>query len=91
MLTFSQKIIRIVSQIPKGKTLAYKQVAMQAGNPKAARAVGNILNKYYSKCIANKKPTIPCHRVIRADGAIGGYAKGEKEKKRLLQKEKAYL
>ena len=86
---FSDKVIRIVSKIPKGKTLTYKQVATRAGNPKAARAVGNILNRYYYECIANKNSTIPCHRVIRSDGKIGGYARGEKEKIKLLQKEKA--
>jgi methylated-DNA-[protein]-cysteine S-methyltransferase len=88
-LTFTKKVIRIVSKIPKGKTLAYKQVATRAGNSKAARAVGNILNKYYLECIKLKKSTIPCHRVIRSDGKIGGYAKGEEEKRKLLQKEKA--
>lgn len=86
---FSEKVIQIVSKIPKGKTLTYKQVASHSGNPKAARAVGNILNKYYKDCIADKKPMIPCHRVIRSDGKPGGYAKGEKEKRRLLKKEKA--
>jgi O-6-methylguanine DNA methyltransferase len=89
MTKFSQKIIRIVSQIPKGKTLTYKQVATRAGNPTATRAVGNILNKYYSECVRNKNTIIPCHRVIRSDGLIGGYAKGEKEKRKLLRKEKA--
>lgn len=82
-------MISIVSKVPKGKTLTYKQVAARAGNPKAARAVGNILNRYYREYIELKKPTIPCHRVIRSDGKIGGYAKGAKEKKRLLKKEKA--
>ena len=86
--TFSQKVVQIVSRIPKGKTLAYKQVAKKAGNEKAARAVGNILNRYYFECLKNKKPTIPCHRIVRSDGKIGGYAKGEKEKRKLLQKEK---
>lgn len=89
MPTFAKKVIRIVAKISKGKTLAYKQVATRAGNPEAARAVGNILNRYYSECVKNKKLTIPCHRVIRSDGRLGGYAKGEKEKRRLLQKEKA--
>jgi len=89
MSTFTQKVIRLVSQIPKGKTLTYKEVAKKSGNEKAARAIGNILNKCYSDCVENKKPTIPCHRVIRSDGQIGGYAKGEKEKRKLLQKEKA--
>jgi len=88
MPTFTQKVIGIVSKIPKGKTLTYKQVAMRAGNPNAARAVGNILNSHYRDCVQNKKPTIHCHRVIRSDGRLGGYAKGEKEKRKLLQKEK---
>jgi len=91
MPTFSEKVIKIVAKIPKGKTLTYKQVAKKAGNENAARAVGNILNKHYLDCVSNKKPTIPCHRVIRSDGKLGGYAKGEKEKARLLKKEKAPL
>jgi len=86
---FSGKVIRVVSRIPKGKTLTYKQVATRAGNPNAARAVGNILSKYYIECISNKKSTIPCHRVVRSEGKIGGNAKGEREKRKLLQKEKA--
>jgi methylated-DNA-[protein]-cysteine S-methyltransferase len=64
-----------------------EEVARSAGNARASRAVGNILNKYYKECIAYKKPTIPCHRVIRSDGKIGGYAGGEKEKRKLLKKE----
>ncbi len=61
--------------------MTYGQVAKLAGNPGAARAVGNILNKNYD-------PAIPCHRVIRADGKIGGYNRGEKQKIKLLQREK---
>jgi O-6-methylguanine DNA methyltransferase len=86
---FNKKIIRIVSGIKKGETMTYKEVACQAGNSKAARAVGNILGRDYNECIKKKIKTIPCHRVVRSDGRIGGYAKGEKEKKRLLKKEKA--
>ncbi|HLM84172.1 MAG TPA: MGMT family protein [Candidatus Bathyarchaeia archaeon] len=86
---FSGKVIKIVSKIPKGKTLTYKQVAKRAGNEKAARAVGNILNKYYKDCVRRGAKTISCHRVVRSDGKIGGYVKGEKEKRRLLKKEKA--
>ena len=87
MSNFTQKVIGIVAKIPKGKTMTYKKVARQAGKAKAARAVGNILNKYYFECRQNKKPTIPCHRVVRSDGQLGGYARGEKEKTRLLKKE----
>lgn len=86
--SFSEKVIEAVVRIPKGRTLSYQEVARRAGNEKAARAVGNILNKYYFKCIRDRNPKIPCHRVIRSDGKIGGYAKGEKEKRKLLEKEK---
>lgn len=86
---FSESVIQIVTGIKKGKTMTYKEVARRAGSPKAARAVGNILNQYYRNCVSSKKPAIPCHRVIRSDGKIGGYARGEREKRRLLKKEKA--
>ncbi|MDD3487400.1 MAG: MGMT family protein [Candidatus Moranbacteria bacterium] len=89
MQNFSQKVINVVAKIPAGKTMTYKEVARRAGNGKAARAVGNILKKYYFECLKNKKPTIQCHRVIRSDGKTGGYAGGMKEKRRLLKKEKA--
>lgn len=79
-LSFSQKVYKIVSKIPKGRVLTYKQVATKAGNPLAVRAVGNILNKNYN-------PTIPCHRVIRSDGKIGGYNRGSKNKAKILAEE----
>lgn len=85
--SFSEKVISVVVLIPKGRTLSYKEVARRAGNEKAARAVGNILNKYFKDCIKSGKKTIPCHRVVRSDGRIGGYARGKKEKIRLLKKE----
>ena len=76
-----KKVLDIVSGIPKGKTMSYKEVAELTGNPKAYRAVGNILNKNYNK-------DIPCHRVIRSNGSLGGYNKGPEQKKRLLMQEK---
>jgi O-6-methylguanine DNA methyltransferase len=88
MERFSQKVIQLVAKIPRGKVLTYKEVAKRAGNEKAARAVGNILNAYYKYCMENKKHTIPCHRVVRSDGKIGGYALGSKKKKKLLELEK---
>ena len=60
--------------------MTYKEVAELAGRPKAWRAVGNILNK-------NKDPKIPCHRVIRSDGKIGGYNRGSKKKLKRLREE----
>ena len=80
--TFREKVFAVVRKIPKGKTLAYKEVARRAGNVKAARAVGSILK-------TNHNPKIPCHRVIRSDGKPGGYNRGAREKWKLLFKEKA--
>ena len=79
--SFKNKVLKVVSLIPRGTTLSYKEVALKAGSPNALRAVGSILNKNYS-------PDIPCHRVIKANGKIGGYNKGPKKKKELLAKEK---
>ena len=77
-------MLRVVSRIPKGRTLTYKEVAKAAGRPKAYRAVGNILNGYDSV-----KYKVPCHRVVRSDGTPGGYRWGARKKQALLKKEKA--
>ena len=81
--SFRQKVLEVVRKIPKGKTLTYKEVAASAGSPKAYRAVGNILNKNYD-------PKIPCHRVIRSDGKIGGYNRGTAKKEEILAAEKKF-
>jgi O-6-methylguanine DNA methyltransferase len=80
--TFADKVREVVRKIPKGKVLTYKEVAKKAGSEKAVRAVGNILSK-------NFDPKIPCHRVIRSDGGIGGYNRGVKNKISILKKEGA--
>ena len=80
--SFTQKVHEVVRKIPKGKVLTYKEVAKKAGNEKASRAVGNILHK-------NHDPEIPCYRVIRSDGNLGGYNKGAREKRRKLIEEGA--
>ncbi len=81
--TFKEKVLEIVSKIPKGKIMTYKQVATKAGSPGGARAVGTLMK-------ANFNPKVPCHRVIRSDGKIGDYNRGGSEaKKALLQKEGA--
>jgi len=83
MLTteFSKKVFYFVKKIKKGRVLTYKELASLCGKPKAARAVGNILNK-------NKNLVeIPCHRVIKSNGEIGGYVGGATEKIRLLKRE----
>ncbi len=80
MISFKEKVHRVVKKIPKGKVMSYMKVASLAGKPLAFRAVGNILG-------ANRDSKIPCHRVIRSDGRIGGYNKGVCKKSSLLQKE----
>jgi len=77
---FRNKVYKVVKQIPKGRAMTYTMVAQKAGYPKAWRAVGNILNK-------NKDPKIPCYRVVRSDGKVGGYNKGTRRKISLLKKE----
>lgn len=79
--SFRARVYKVVSLIPKGKTLSYKEVAERAGSPKACRAVGNILNKNYD-------PKIPCHRVIKSSGTTGGYNRGKGKKEEILEKER---
>ncbi len=79
--TFREAVFAVVRTIREGETLSYKEVAKRAGNEKAARAVGRILNTNYD-------PTIPCHRVIKSNGELGGYNRGEEKKKKLLKSEK---
>ncbi len=82
METFTEKVLKVVQKIPKGKTLSYKQVAEKAGSPKAFRAVGSVLKKNYL-------PEVPCHRVIKSSGEVGEYNRGKKNKINILRKEGA--
>lgn len=77
---FQKKVYEVVKKIPKGKVLSYRETTEKAGFPKAWRAVGNILSK-------NKDIKIPCYRVIRSNGSIGGFNGGVKRKMTLLKKE----
>ena len=79
---FSVKVLAVVAKIPKGETLAYREVALRAGSPGAYRAVGTVLSTNYD-------PAIPCHRVVRSDGELGNYNRGPKMKERLLKEEGA--
>lgn len=81
---FKTNVLAVVRSIPAGRVLTYKEVARRAGRPKAFRAVGNILNSNYDQ-------DVPCHRVVRSDGKIGGYNRGSKQKENLLRKEGAFL
>ena len=81
---FQLKVWKYLKTIPRGEVKTYKQVAISIKSPKSARAVANA-------CAKNPyAPKIPCHRVIRSDGALGGYSGrgGIKQKLRLLRSEK---
>ena len=79
---FAVRVLKVVACIPKGHTLSYKAVAIAAGHAHAARAVGMILKH-------NRDIHIPCHRVVRSDGTIGGYNGLRGHKKTLLTQEGA--
>lgn len=75
---FAGRILRQTARIPFGDVRSYGQLAAQAGSPRAARAVGNALG-------SNPIPiVVPCHRVLHADGGLGGYSGGLDRKRYLL-------
>lgn len=78
---FQRKVWQQLVKIPYGKTASYRDIAAKIKNPKAFRAVGTA-NGRNPFCII-----VPCHRVIAADGSIGGYAGGIAVKRRLLELE----
>ena len=84
---FQLKVWNYLKKIPKGKVKTYLQVAKAIGKPKAFRAVANAVGK-------NPYPRkIPCYRVIRSDGSLGGYSGkgGIQQKRRLLNSENIFL
>ena len=84
---FQLKVWKYLKTIPKGEVKTYKQVAISIKSPRSARAVANA-------CAKNPyAPKIPCHRVIRSDGALGGYSGrgGIKQKLKLLRSEKVAI
>jgi methylated-DNA-[protein]-cysteine S-methyltransferase len=81
MTKFQSRVLRLVSRIPRGKVTTYKELAIAMGRQRAYRAVANVLAK-------NPRPVkIPCHRVVRSDGEIGGYKLGAMLKAKLLAEE----
>ncbi len=74
---FAERVRKVVRAIPKGNTLSYSDVANRVGKPRAARAVANVMSHNFDQ-------TVPCHRVIRADGTLGGYNRGGESVKRKL-------
>ena len=84
---FQIQVWEEIKEIPCGETRSYKQIAEAIGHPKSVRAVANACGK-------NPYPIIiPCHRVVKSDGSLGGYSgKGGINKKReLLRKEQIFL
>ena len=84
---FQIKVWKFLKTIPKGKVVTYKQLAKAIKMPNAARAVANA-------CAKNPHaPKIPCHRVIRSDGGLGGYSGpgGIRKKIKLLRSEKVKI
>lgn len=81
---FQHDVWKALLEIPYGETRSYKQIAEMAGHPNAVRAVANAIGKN------PLPPVIPCHRVIRSDGRLGGYSAdgGVKRKQELLEQEK---
>jgi len=82
---FQQAVWKACLRIPEGQTRTYKWIAEQIGRPGAVRAVGSALGKNPFA------PVVPCHRVIKSDGSLGGFSApgGLKAKLALLKKEKA--
>jgi len=78
---FMQSVWRALREIPYGETVAYKDIALKIGNPKALRAVGMANNRNPIAIV------IPCHRVIGSDGRLVGYRSGLENKRKLLELE----
>jgi len=93
---FERRVYAVVRRIPRGAVRSYRWVAEQLGNPNLARAVGNALHRNpWPFLPPGRRPRrhsgtrVPCHRVIRADGSLGGYAQGAPGKRALLRQEGA--
>jgi O-6-methylguanine DNA methyltransferase len=76
-LNFAHKVYQLTAKIPRGRVATYGEIARTLGQPGAARALNK--NPY--------APQVPCHRVIRSNGEVGGFAGGARQKIALLKKE----
>ncbi len=77
---FTGRVLAAVTRIPPGRIATYGDIARVAGRPRAARAVGNIMR-------ACNRPGVPCHRVVAANGRLGGYGGNLQLKRSLLRAE----
>jgi len=80
-MKFDEAVYAKTMEIPRGRVTTYKEVAMAIGKPGASRAVGNALNRNPNLI------KVPCHRVVKSDLNIGGFARGKEVKKKILKKE----
>mgnify|MGYP001603708645 CR=1 FL=1 len=80
MKSFNERCYTLLRKVPKGKVTTYKEIA-RALRTKAYRAVGNAMNKN------PHAPRVPCHRVVKSNGVVGGFASGTKKKIKMLKKE----
>lgn len=78
---FQEKVWRLIEKIPPGRVSTYQEVARALGMPGASRAVGGALHRN------PRAPVVPCHRIVKSDGRLGGYAGGLDKKTYLLEKE----
>ncbi|MFH1787191.1 MAG: MGMT family protein [archaeon] len=99
-MNFNERCYAILRKVPKGKVITYKKIANALGT-KAYRAVGNAMNKnpYCSQprtannnsnyCLPRNRSSqnVPCHRVVKSNGEVGGFAQGTKKKIQMLRKE----
>lgn len=75
----TKKVLELVKKVPNGRVTTYLEIAKALGNPRMARAVGNSLNKNRDLV------KVPCFKVVRSDGSVGGYILGTDEKIRRLE------
>ncbi|MDP3837083.1 MAG: MGMT family protein [bacterium] len=78
---FASRVYELTSMIPEGKVSTYGRLAAKLGLKKGAQAVGQAL--HYNPFA----PIVPCHRVVRSDGSVGGFAFGSEQKIKILRKE----
>lgn len=82
LTAFQRRVYRTICRIPPGETRSYQWVARAIGHPRSARAVGQALKRNPFA------PLVPCHRIVRSDGTLGGYSGGLAKKRCLLASER---
>ena len=82
---FKQRVWKALKRVPRGKVTTYALLARAVHVPRGARAVGHACNKNPFA------PHVPCHRVVKSDGSLGGYATGLRRKRALLEKEGVHV